>query len=156
MAVFVWRLCLVVVHASGVGPAPDVEVSLAENLLLDLGFGRSSCTRVAKLARAALQPATTSLKEVAKLTRGSHAERDLQRWCNKQAWRRLLPQPYEFHLTMELSKEESPIRLQHYSLLRKLGSTYPSASSCARILFLSSFPVDVNGNSGQSSTYPAP
>ena len=40
------------------------------------------------------------VRELANLPNTNHRERDLHRWINRQVWRGLLPQPYDFSLPM--------------------------------------------------------
>jgi hypothetical protein len=96
---FVWFLPDVL--AVGKHPRGSSDDSpLIDQLLEQIGLGKGSCKKVTELARAALKPATQALREVAEIST-ANAERDLHVWAAHQAWRQLLPTPYEFPLVLD-------------------------------------------------------
>lgn len=101
-------LCIVGIDAVGKQPRGAVdEAPLLDQLLEQLCLGRGSCKKVTELARASLKPASLGLRRVAKIKSGKNAERALQTWANKQAWRKLLPDLYTFPIALSKLAQDS-------------------------------------------------
>ena len=115
---YVYLLLVVLpVAAVNTGASSLDDASLVDQLLEQLALGKGSCAKVGKLARAALKPATIGLQQIAKLSE-TNAERDLQSWVMRQAWRRLLPDPYEFELTLQHKQDEDlTVNKAHHAML---------------------------------------
>ena len=106
-------------HAVNTKSSALDEAPLLDQLLEQLGTGTGRCTKVTKLARAALKAQKQGLHSVAKIRPGSHAERDLQSWISRQVWRKLLQNPYKFDLIVGNSgKDKVDVTMEdHFALL---------------------------------------
>ena len=107
-----------VIVAVNTGTSVLDSAPLLDQLLERFGIGKGSSKKVAQLARAALKPASESLRTVATIKQGSHAERDLQSWVSKRVWRRLMPEPYKFKLALKSADYCTTVdEFDHYALL---------------------------------------
>ena len=118
LCLYVYLLLVVLpVAAVNTGASSLDDASLLDQLLEQLALGKGGCAKIGKLARAALKPATIGLTQSAKLSK-TNAERGLQSWVMRQAWRRLLPDPYEFELTLQdTTDEDRTVSKAHHAML---------------------------------------
>ena len=95
-----WALLVVGALARGVYAGP---LRLVEELLMSIGAGEASVTKMGSLAQAITAEATGFGGDLQALTEfvGHNAERDLQRWCRRQHWRSLLPDLYHFPMVKD-------------------------------------------------------
>ena len=101
------------------------DTPLLEQLLSDLGCGGSTCKKVGSLARAALMPPTSALREVAEAVTGKNSERSLHRWANTQIWWEMLPQTYEFGLRIQNRCLDELVDATHSALLPHVKFSIP-------------------------------
>ena len=77
----------------------DDEAPLIDQLLESLSV--AGCTRLGRLARAALKRPSQALVTFAKTVHGKNAERNLHRWASKQCWYGFLPEPFDFEIKIK-------------------------------------------------------
>ena len=106
--------------ASNIGDEPPLLDQLLETLNV------VGCSRIGRLARAALKPPTESLKSFAAVVGGANSERNLHRWAKKQTWFDFLPEPFDFEIQVAdvggmrggvFTQEAEPIPMMHSALL---------------------------------------
>lgn len=94
-------------HQAGTAPHTFVNLAMADDAfdlemeLLCLPATGSSCQQLHRLADRIAKACTgvpDHVRELAKLPADSHRERDLHRWVNRQPWRAVVPESYEFDL----------------------------------------------------------
>ena len=111
-----WRFVALVLLAVLCGQGRSAP-SLIDQLLQAVGIGDGPCNKVGRLARAALLPATRSLRDAARAIKASNCERDLHMWAGRQIWRQLLPEPHDFKINVIDSKTEEGIDTKTHSAL---------------------------------------
>lgn len=108
--------------------AADPRFTLAEELLLDLAAGRLHVSHVGRLAQARLgEGGADGTTEVLARCKGTHAERDLHKWAETQAWRGCMPLPYSFSVPM-VQHGEAVAGVAHCLLPHELFATLGAAA----------------------------
>ena len=86
------------------GAMDSLEAWDLEMELLGLvGTGSASIAKMASLSRrisTACSNVPVHVQEIAMLPNNEHRERALHRWCNKQVWRKVLPDVYDFDIPL--------------------------------------------------------
>ena len=114
-------------------------LQLVEQLLMAVGTGSGSVARMGAIAAAveACSPGL-GLQELAAM-QGHHAERALHRWAQRQHWRSMLPQLYQFNMVKLGRGTQStvPAPRPHWALLphELFASLYGAAPDLFRSLF---------------------
>ena len=85
--------------------AAAIGVGLGELLLQDLAGTGGTCRKAILFAQASLRGPDNITTDIASFDAGKNAERNLQRWVNRQMWRELLPQPYSFKLNLQVGTD---------------------------------------------------
>ena len=94
-----------------VAPHPTADLSFGEDLLAQLGNGRS-ITGIQGTAKSSLKGPDAIVYALVKNLNTHAHDRDLARLARRHAWRALLPDPYEFMIKYAIDETKSGEKLQ--------------------------------------------
>ena len=99
----------------------SAEAFALELELLDMttiGAGNvAKMQRICRRVTEACEGVPQHIKELGQLPESSHRERDLHRWVSRQVWRRVLPELYDFNITVTPDGVHQDTRVHSLSLI---------------------------------------
>ncbi len=125
-------------------PVPEPSYSLGEEILFLICEGQASCKTTSRIARSISKTFKEHIPEVVKKLGDmgkskSNVERNLISWSHRQAWRELLPMPFDFMLHIKARKRPTGSEEKKHSVLlphEVFANFYRTAPDLFKYLFL--------------------